>query len=100
MVINMHDTASQYATYQAWIVYFIVVVLLMVCNLRAKSLPLNKISVSFLSLNLSSYFQDMIMFLNVNLCAQYLCYIHFIKSSRAQVYMETNFLIVRLLSFV
>lgn len=56
MAINMHDIASQYETYQAWVVYFIVVVLLMVCNLRAKPPPLNKISVSFHRLNLSSYF--------------------------------------------
>lgn len=64
MVINMHESASQYETYQAWIVYFIVVVvLLMVYDLRAKPPPLNKISVSFHRLNLSSYFQDVIMFL-------------------------------------
>lgn len=63
MVINMHDTASQYETYQTQIVYFIVVVLLMACNLRAKPPPLKKISVSFHRLNLSSYFQDVIVFL-------------------------------------
>lgn len=64
MAINMHGIASQYETYQAWIVYFIVVVmLLMVSNLRAKPPPLNKVSVSFHRLNLSSYFCDVIMVL-------------------------------------
>jgi len=64
MVLNMHNTASQYENYQAWIVYFIVVVvLLMERNLRAKPPPLNKISVSFHRLNLSSYFRDVITFL-------------------------------------
>lgn len=61
MAINMHDTVSQYKTYQAWVVYFIVLVL-MVCNLRAKPSPLNKISVSSHRLNLSSYFRDVIIF--------------------------------------
>lgn len=65
----MQDTASQYETYQAWIVYFIVVVLLMVCNLRTKPPPLKKICVF-------SYAQSWLIFPRCDHFFEMLIYMH------------------------
>lgn len=101
MAINMQDTASQYKTYQACIVYFIVVVvLLMVCNLRAKPPPLNKICIfSYAQSQLISprcdHFSEMLIYMR-NTFVTYISQ----RAVRFVIYVETNSLIVRLLSHV